>query len=67
MEQLFTNDIILSWLQYYAKNTNIDLERVKMIDITRKNKHVIPTVESHRAVLVFAEAGNDDLFFAFWG
>ena len=62
MEQLFTNDIILSWLQYYAKNTNIDLEKVKMIDITRKNKNVIPTVESHRAVLVFTEAGNDDIF-----
>ena len=66
MEQLFTNDIILSWLQYYAKNTNIDLEKVKMIDITRKNKNVIPTVESHRAVLVFTEAGNDDIFYKMW-
>ena len=66
MEQLFTNDIILSWLQYYDKNTNIDLEKVKMIDITRKNKNVIPTVESHRAVLVFTEAGNDDIFYKMW-
>ena len=65
-EQIFTNEIILSWLQYFAKNTPIDLERVKMLDITRKNKNVIPTVESHKAVLVFSEAGNPDIFYRMW-
>ena len=43
-KQIFTNEVILSWLQYYAKNTTIDLEHVKIIDITKKNKNVIPTV-----------------------
>ena len=47
-KQIFTNEVILSWLQYYAKNTTIDLEHVKIIDITKKNKNVIPTVESHK-------------------
>ncbi len=65
-EQLFTNEVILSWLQYFAKNTPIDLEQVKMLDITRKNKNLIPTVESHRAVLVFTEAGNPDIFYRMW-
>ncbi|MCD8299855.1 MAG: precorrin-6B methylase [Clostridiales bacterium] len=65
-EQLFTNEIILSWLQYFAKNTPIDLEKVKMLDITRKNKNLIPMVESHRAVLVFTEAGNPDIFYRMW-
>ena len=37
MNELFTNEKILSWLQYYAKNTPVDLERVKMLDITKKN------------------------------
>ena len=27
-------------------------KKLKMLDITRKNKNLIPTVESHRAVLV---------------
>lgn len=44
-KQIFTNDVILSWLQYYSQNTTIDLEHVKIIDITKKNKNVIPTVE----------------------
>ena len=35
-KQLFTNDVIISWLQYYSQNTTVDLEHVKMIDITKK-------------------------------
>ena len=67
MEQkIFTNDIIISWLQYFAQNTTIDLERVKMLDITRKNKNVIPTVESNKATLVFTEAGDKDIFYRMW-
>ena len=65
-QQIFTNESILSWLQYFAKNTAIDLEKVKMLDITRKNKNLIPTVESHKAVLVFTEAGIDDIFYRMW-
>ena len=65
-ENLFTNDVIISWLQYFAQNTNVDLERVKMLDITKKNKSVIPTVESHKATLVFTEAGDPDIFYRMW-
>ena len=39
-KQIFTNEVILSWLQYYAKNTTIDLEHVKIIDITKKNNGI---------------------------
>ncbi len=65
-QQIFTNEIILSWLQYYAKNTTVDLEHVKMIDITKKNKNVIPTVESHRTTMVFSNAGIEDIFYRLW-
>lgn len=64
--QIFTNEVILSWLQYYAKNTAVDLEHVKMIDITKKNKNVIPTVESHRTTMVFSNAGIEDIFYRLW-
>ena len=60
---LFTNAHILSWLQYFAQNSDIDLEHVKILDITRKNKNLIPTVEAHRTVLVFTEAGHPDIFY----
>lgn len=60
---LFTNAHILSWLQYFAQNSDIDLEHVKILDITRKNKNLIPMVEAHRTVLVFTEAGHPDIFY----
>ena len=60
---LFTNAHILDWLNYYSDNYDVDLERVKILDITRKNKNLIPTVESHKYVLVFTEAGHPDIFY----
>lgn len=65
-QQIFTNEVIISWLQYYAKNTTLDLEHVKIIDITKKNKNVIPTVEAHKTTMVFTNAGIDDIFYRLW-
>ena len=65
-QQIFTNEVILSWLQYYAKNTTLDLEHVKIIDMTKKNKNVIPTVEAHKTTMVFTNAGIKDIFYRLW-
>ncbi len=62
-DKIFSNKHIISWLQYFSDNTEVDLEHVKLLDITRKNKNIIPTVESHRCVLVFTEAGHPDIFY----
>ncbi len=65
-EQLFENEAVLNWLNYYAGNMEIDIKKVKLLDITTKNKNLIPTVESHRATLVFTEAGHMDIFYKMW-
>ena len=65
-EELFGNKIILSWLQYYVDNTQVDLEKVKILDITKKNKNLIPTIESNHYVMVFTEAGHHDIFYRMW-
>lgn len=65
-KQQFTNAQILAWLQYYAEQAQVDLERVRILDITRKNKNLIPTVESNAAVLAFTEAGHKDIFYRMW-
>jgi len=61
--RLFNNGSIISWLQYFSNNTEVDLEHVKILDITRKNKNLIPACEAHRCVLVFTEAGHPDIFY----
>ncbi len=62
-DYMFNNTHVLAWLKYYAENSEVDLEHVKILDITRKNKNLIPTVESNRMVLVFTEAGHPDIFY----
>jgi precorrin-6Y C5,15-methyltransferase (decarboxylating) len=37
-----------------------------MLDITGKNKNLIPTIMSNRAVLVFTDAGHPDIFYSMW-
>lgn len=64
--KMFTNEIIISWLQYFSKNMEIDLAELKLLDITGKNKNLIPTVMSNRAVLVFTDAGHQDIFYDMW-
>ena len=67
MEQtMFTNEVIISWLQYFSRNVDINLAKLKMLDITGKNKNLIPTVMSNRAVLVFTDAGHPDIFYDMW-
>lgn len=62
-ERIFNNGHVISWLQYFSSQTDIDLEHVKILDITRKNKNIIPACEAHRCVLVFTEAGHPDIFY----
>lgn len=62
-KHIFNNSHVLAWLEYFAENTDVDLEHVKILDITRKNKNLIPAVEAHQSVLVFTEAGHPDIFY----
>ena len=65
-QTMFTNEVILSWLQYFSENVDINLAKLKMLDITGKNKNLIPTIMSNRAVLVFTDAGHPDIFYDMW-
>lgn len=67
MEQtMFTNEIVLAWLKYFSDHVDVNLTDVKMLDITGRNKNLIPTVMCNRAVLVFTDAGHPDIFYDMW-
>ena len=63
---LFTNDVILSWLKYFSENADVNLAKLKILDITGQNKNLIPAIMSSRAVLVFTDAGHPDIFYHMW-
>ncbi len=64
--KMFTNEVMLSWIQYFSQNVDFCLAKLKMLDITGKNKNLIPTVMCNRAVLVFTDAGHPDIFYDMW-
>ncbi len=67
MEQkMFTNEVVLSWLRYFSQNVELNLTDLKMLDITGRNKNLIPTVLCNRAVLVFTDAGHEEIFYDMW-
>lgn len=65
-DNIFTNETILAWLKYFADNTPVALEKIKMMDVTKKDKNLIPAVESNKAVMAFMEAGDSEIFYHMW-
>lgn len=63
---IFSNDMILSWLSYFSQSVDINLANLKILDITGRNKNLIPAIMSNRAVLVFTDAGHPDIFYQMW-
>lgn len=57
---------ILSWMGYFAKTMEVSPEKIKLLDICGKQKNVIPFVETHKRVLIFADEFHGDLFYDFW-
>ena len=62
----FTNEQIISWLGYFSNKAGINLEKVKIMDITAKNKNVIPTLESNKCVMILADTGHPNFFYDLW-
>lgn len=67
MEQsIFSNETILSWLRYFSQNVDLSLAELKILDITGRNKNLIPSIMGNHAVLVFTDAGHPDIFYDMW-
>lgn len=62
----YTNNQILGWMGYFAQEMGVSPEKIKLLDICGKIKNVIPFVETHKRVLIFADEQHEDLFYDFW-
>ena len=57
---------ILEWMGYFAGQMEVSPEKIKLLDICGKVKNVIPFVETHKRVLIFADELHEELFYEFW-
>lgn len=62
----YSNEMILRWMGYFADIMEVAPEKIKLLDICGKEKNVIPFVETHKRVLLFADELHEDLFYDFW-
>lgn len=62
----FSTNQILEWMGYFARTMEVSPEKIKLLDICGKMKNVIPFVETHKRVLIFADEMHEDLFYEFW-
>lgn len=51
---------------YFARTMEVSPEKIKLLDICGKMKNVIPFVETHKRVIIFADEMHEDLFYEFW-
>lgn len=63
---IFTNENVLSWLQYYSNRAGLEIEQIKLIDISKKKKNLIASIETHKRVLVLADNDHPNFFFKLW-
>ncbi|MDO4977667.1 MAG: precorrin-6B methylase [Eubacteriales bacterium] len=65
-KSIFSNDNILSWLHYYSNRAGLEIEKIKLVDISKKKKNLIPAIETHKRVLALVDQGHPNLFFTLW-
>ncbi|MDE5873403.1 MAG: Precorrin-6B methylase 2, partial [Lachnospiraceae bacterium] len=62
----YTTNQILEWMGYFSRTMETSPEKIKLLDICGKMKNVIPIVETHKRVIIFADELHEDLFYEFW-
>lgn len=62
----FSSNNMLAWLQYFSKKAGLEIDKIKLIDISKKKRNLITTIETHKRVLVFADKGDPGFFFNLW-
>ena len=62
----YSNREMLAWLEYFSVEMDVSPEKIKMLNVCMKKKNVLPTIETHKRVMIFVNDQNSDLLFQFW-
>ncbi len=64
--ELYTTGEMLAWVGSFADRMGVSPEKIKMLNICGKKKNVLPTIETHKRVMIFADESQPDLFYELW-
>lgn len=62
----FSNDNVLAWMGLFAEKMDVGPEKFKVINLCGKQKNVIPTIDTHKRVIIFVDRDHEELFYEFW-
>lgn len=63
---VYSNEQMLAWVSYMSQNVEFNVEKVKLMNVCHKKKNVIPSVESNKRVLIFADETHTNLCYDMW-
>lgn len=63
---MYENKDMLSWLGYFSDMMKVSPEKIKLLNICGKQKNVVPTIDTNKRVLIFADESHEDLFYTLW-
>ena len=64
--KVYNNGEMLAWVGNFADRMGVSPEKIKMLNICGKKKNVLPTIETHKRVMIFADESQPDLFYELW-
>ena len=64
--KVYNNNEMLAWVGNFADRMEVSPEKIKMLNICGKKKNVLPTIETHKRVMIFADESQPDLFYELW-
>lgn len=65
-ESIYSNSAMLNWLRFFSTKMDVSPEKVKLLNVCQKKKNIIPSIESHKRVMVFADSSHKDLCYEIW-
>lgn len=66
MEKIYDNEAMVSWMAYFADSMSVSPEKIKMMNICGKDKNVLPSIETHKRMLIFTDESHPNMFYTFW-
>ena len=64
--KMYDSSAMLTWVGHFADLMGVSPEKIKMLNICGKKKNVLPTIETHKRVMIFADESHADLFYELW-
>lgn len=64
--KVYNNNEMLAWVANFSDRMGVSPEKIKMLNICGKKKNVLPTIETHKRVMIFADESQPDLFYELW-